>query len=314
MKKSNLCMVVTTPLRVMAAGKQGDIFLVQRNKKPSRILKIEKDLAKCTRNMTLAVSINNAAADIGLAPRIYNSSVCSNECRLYMEYIPSESMFDVMNKGRLTESILHVVFGELRKLYTVAPHGHGDLNFGNVLLSGQTSSLRVYFIDFTTYYGVYSKRDPVMDLWQMLYYANRTGLYKRYPFLIPNLLSEIKLHYKEYATVNTSLDLKMRYIHQWISSVLAVGWDLYDQLFFKQTALNTHLLQYIVFFNHHKAEVTRKFDKFYSTFITNEDIPLPESAYTALDAVVTNWTRFHFKRDPVLIRPENILIRPENIQ
>ena len=287
MKKRDLCMVLTTPLHTLVSGKHGDIYRVPRGVKAPRILKVEKNLEKCSRNMKLAIAVNNAAADISLAPRIYNSQVCTSECRLYMDYIPSVSMFSVMNKGQLTESILKSVFTAIRKLHTVAVNGHGDLNFGNILLSGSKSAPKVYFIDFTTYYGVYSKRDPVLDVWQMLYYANRTGLYKRYPFLIPSILAEIGRYYQDYTTLNEPLDLQLRFIRLWMT---LINQDTYDTLFYKKTVLNEHLLEYIIFFNHHANEVERKFGKFYDTYITNNESKLSGEALLELDDLVVDWT------------------------
>lgn len=135
------------------------------------VFKIEKK-PDCKYFLAEAVRMNNMAAAHGLAPMIYEYSVCqkSGQCRMYMDYIPGDTLGDVLRSGHTSLMLpgIQSMFDRLQGLHRVLPHGHGDLHYDNIMY---TPDSPVMFIDISTGYAKYKKRHFVSDYAQLLYYT-----------------------------------------------------------------------------------------------------------------------------------------------
>lgn len=141
------------------------------------IFKIETS-KNCDVGLADMVAVNNIAAVKGFAPMIHEYKVCgTRNCRLYMDYIPGTTLTRIL-KADNENLIIHVfdlLFKSLSKLHRILPHGHGDMNFQNVLyvpggVNGKYNE--IVFIDFTVSYVDYRSRHYILDYLQMLYYIN----------------------------------------------------------------------------------------------------------------------------------------------
>jgi len=147
------------------------------------IFKIETS-SDCGKSVSSSVAINNKAAVRGMAPFVYEHTVCQKSCRLYMDYVPGVTMAIVLKQMPVRDamSVIDKMFKQIKRLHKILPHGHGDLSFQNIMYTnGHPGVQDIMFIDFTTANGVYSTRDSILDYLQLLYYAIsykiRTELY-----------------------------------------------------------------------------------------------------------------------------------------
>lgn len=146
------------------------------------IFKIETS-KDCDIGLAKVVAVNNVAASRGLSPMIYEYSACApRNCRLYMDYVPGQTLTKIFQSGDdfLIVHVTERLFLGVLALHQILPHGHGDLNFQNVLYvpgGGKNGTYNdIVFIDFTVNYVDYDSRHYVLDYLQMLYYITMMRL------------------------------------------------------------------------------------------------------------------------------------------
>lgn len=270
---------------MLSSGKNGTVHRIPGT---YRVLKIDFDRKKCSKNGVATKNVNNIAADAGLAPRIYSWVTRSDGCHIEMDYTPGTNLYRLIHKGLLTSAVLNKVFLAIKKLHQHLEHGHGDMNFGNILVTGKGDT-KISFVDFTLSYGNYNTRDSVLDYWQMLFYANKNKLQDLVPEIMSRIAKEYSLPSRQ--SFDIDLDFRLRFLFIFMTYIQKDP-VLYSRMFLgKEAILNEDLLRYLIFFSHHREACVRKFDKFFKTFIVNTEINLPEQAFIDLDDFVINFAR-----------------------
>lgn len=143
----------------------------------------------------------NSFHKFGLAPEICKTFICSGEvylCVTIMDYIPGSTAEKLFMTNRMTKDMVDILFERIDELHQHAVHGHGDLNFGNMIYSNEIWM----FIDYD-YKVVVSDEPPWND-----YFSIMTSLDKLIPkdadshisFKIKNYIyDKIFERYQEYS-------------------------------------------------------------------------------------------------------------------